>query len=113
MRMQSVHTDAPGDIPTKPRIGNVSTTTRTFTIRKISGAVNTIEAPIVCITAIRRKCGFRYTTDSGRTTIPKIESTIRVITLIWMSFKPQIDLRSGIHAGHADIMSSRKTSAAV
>ena len=89
--MRSVHTAAPGDIPIKPRIGNVFTTIRTFTIPKISGAVSTIEVQTVYITATHQKCGFRYTIDSGRTTTRKIESTIKATILIWMSFRSRID----------------------
>ena len=52
-----------------PRIGIVCTTTRMCTIPKTSGGMTITVAVTTCITVILLKCGFRCTTNNGKTFI--------------------------------------------
>ena len=48
---------------------------------------STFGAATACITGIRPKCGFRFTTRSGTTTTQATAGSTRAITSFWMSFR--------------------------
>jgi len=77
----------PGAMRTAAKIGTDSTTIRTCIIRRTSGDPSTTVVARVCISGIRRRCAFRSTIESGRTTIQIAAATTTDTTSTWTYFE--------------------------